>query len=42
MNELAQCIEAMIVIQMEAYPSGWTQEEKRECAMHHLGLEDVA
>jgi hypothetical protein len=43
MNELAAHIEAMIAIQMEAYPSGWTDDEKRECAMHHLGFgEDEA
>jgi len=42
MTELAAHIEAMIVIQMEAYPAGWTEKERRECAMHHLGLEDVA
>jgi hypothetical protein len=33
---LAQGIEAMIVIQMAAYPSGWTEDERRETAVHHL------
>ena len=46
MDELAAHIEAMIVIQMEAYPNGpngWTEEERREMAMQHLGfMEDVA
>lgn len=43
MDELAERIEAMIAIQMAAYPDGWDENEKRECAMHHLGLlEDVA
>ena len=43
MDRLGEALEAMVAIQMAAYPSGWTEDEKRECAMHHLGLlEDVA
>lgn len=35
-RRLGDAVEAMIAIQMEAYPSHWTEEERREMAERHL------
>lgn len=31
-------VERMIEIQMQAYPDDWTEVERREMAVKHLGL----
>lgn len=35
-RQLGAKLERMIAVQMAAYPSGWTEEEKREMAEQHL------
>jgi len=36
--ELGEMLEAMVAIQMAAYPVVWTEDERREMALVHLGL----
>ena len=39
-DELGKALERLIAIKMEAYPSAWSQADKREMAIQHLGLAD--
>lgn len=36
MDELAGTIERMIAIQATAYPDCWSDDDRREMAIHHL------
>lgn len=38
-RSLGASVERMIAIQSEAYPSDWSDADKREVAMKHLGME---
>ena len=35
-NDIVASVERMIALQIEAYPTGWTNAEYRETAMLHL------
>ncbi len=37
-NLLSSSLERMIAIQADAYPDGWSEEDKREAAMMHRGF----
>jgi hypothetical protein len=37
-RNLGASVERMIAIQSEAYPSDWSDADKREVAMKHLGM----
>lgn len=39
-NLLSASLERMIAIQAGAYPSGWSEEDKREMARRELGILD--
>jgi hypothetical protein len=36
MDELASAMERMIAIQVTAYPDCWSDDDRREMAIHHL------
>lgn len=38
-DQMGKAIERLIQTQMETYPSTWTDQERREMAMRHLGLD---